>query len=112
MVSLPIGVGFNARLSCQRGEGALLNLESGQATYNYCEQTVKLHLGNYLKQNYREILGRIKYAGVLEPHDLFHELVPIIMVEELVNLVRLAFTAVAHDAPALRRLSESQKRSH
>src|ERR1700754_1470186 len=68
---MPLGTGFNARISCQRREGALLNLQTGRALFTYCEQTAKLRLGEYLKANYRSWLNDSGNANYFSAHDLF-----------------------------------------
>lgn len=68
---MPIDVGVNVKISCERGEGALLNLETGHVTFSYCQPATKLRLGNYLKENYINILKGFKYADVIEADDLF-----------------------------------------
>lgn len=50
---------MDVRLSCARGEGALLNLETGNAKFSFCEEPTKQLLKSYLKENYRDWIEQV-----------------------------------------------------
>lgn len=56
---LATGGSLNAKLSCTRGEGAFLNVETGNALFTYCEESTKDHLKAYLKDNYESLQARL-----------------------------------------------------
>lgn len=62
---------LSARISCARGEGALLNVESGWAIYRRCDQATKVRLCKHMKASYRSWLYDKDYAEFLTAHDLF-----------------------------------------
>ena len=65
-----IGGGPNVRLKCSRGEGAILNVQSGKATYRYCDRKSKMRLGDYMLKNYRRWLS--EHADErFDPRELF-----------------------------------------
>jgi hypothetical protein len=69
--AIPFGGGPNIRLKCVKGEGAILNVQSGKATYTYCDTTSKMLLGEYMLKNHRRWLTELRGARYLEAEQLF-----------------------------------------
>jgi hypothetical protein len=66
-----VGGGPNVRLKCAKGEGAILNVQSGDATSEYIDMTSKMALGEYMLANYKQWLSELRNAKYLSARDLF-----------------------------------------
>jgi hypothetical protein len=58
-------------LKCSRGEGAVLNVETGSAKYTFCDKYSKKSLGKYMEENYRKWMVENEYEDFLRVDELF-----------------------------------------
>ena len=65
----PIGGGGSVKMTLNRSEGAVLNVESKRAIYSYLPEFAKDQLGEYMKNNYESWMKEKRFRG-LKSHDL------------------------------------------
>jgi hypothetical protein len=66
--TIPFGDGSGIQLKCIKGEGAILNVQSGKATFTYCDKESKIKLGEHMLNNYKQWIDNANY---LNPEELF-----------------------------------------